>query len=131
LVLPVARLGSGILLPAGEHTLTLGFDMDLAFDGLQANAINAGDVSFHPRLGTEFLYKGVVALRAGVSRITHSETLGWDATPTVGAGLNIKQFSINYGFGDFAGLASDLGYSHRISARLVLEQPSMERSKRR
>lgn len=129
LVLPVARIGSGFLVPAGEHMLTLGFDVDLAFDGLQANAISAGDVSFHPRLGTEFLYKGVVALRAGVSRITNSEKFGWDATPTVGAGLNIKQFSINYGFGDFAGLASDLGYSHRISASLTLEQPSMERQR--
>lgn len=126
-VLPVARLGSGVILPMGESSFTLGLDVDLAFDGQQAYAFNAGDVSFHPRVGTEFNYKGVVALRAGLSNIMASERYGLDMTPTVGAGLQIKQFAVDYGFGDFAGLASDLGYSHRISARLTLEQAGLRR----
>lgn len=127
LVLPVARLGTGYLLPLGPNTLALGFDVDLAFDGQQAFALNAGDISFHPRFGTEFSYKGVVALRAGINRIQHSEQHGWDFTPSVGTGLTLNQLSINYGFGDFAGWVSDLGYTHRISLRLVLEQPRFER----
>ena len=70
----------------------------------------------------------MVAIRAGLSNITNSERFGWSATPTVGAGLRLKQLTVDYGFGDFAGLASDLGYSHRISARLTFWQDSWRRS---
>lgn len=128
-VLPVARLGSGVMLPVGsENTLTVGMDVDLAFDGYQSYAFNAGDVSFHPRVGTEFSYKDVVALRAGISRVTNSEQYGLDLEPSVGAGLRLKQVHVDYGFGDFGGLASDLGFSHRISVQLTLEQPGLQRS---
>lgn len=120
-VLPVARLGSGVVLPLGGDTrMAVGLDVDLAFDGQQANAFNAGDVSFHPRLGTEVSYKDLVALRAGVSRVTRLEGEGLSLTPTVGAGLQFRQLAVDYGFGDFAGLASDLGYSHRLSLQLRL-----------
>ncbi|QXD15752.1 PorV/PorQ family protein [Rhodocaloribacter litoris] len=122
LVLPVARLGTGVIVPVGlESSFTLGLDVDLAFDGQQAFVLNAGDVSFHPRLGTEFLYKGVLAFRAGVNRVFFDE--GVSLTPSVGTGLHIRQLSIDYGFGDFAGLSSDLGFSHRISLQLRLERP--------
>lgn len=129
LVLPVARLGSGIILPTGENALVLGFDVDLAFDGQQANVINLGNVSFHPRVGAEFTYRDVLSFRAGLNRITHSEAYGFDMTPSIGTGINLKQVSVDYGFGDFAGLVSDLGYSHRISVKLTLEQPSLRRNK--
>ncbi len=122
LVLPVARFGSGVILPVGlESQLILGLDVDMAFDGQQAFVLNAGDLSFHPRLGTEFLYKGVLAFRAGINRVLLHE--GLSLTPSVGTGLHIKQLSIDYGFGDFAGLSSDLGFSHRISLQLRLERP--------
>ncbi len=129
LVLPVLRLGSGAVLPlATHHQLTLGLDMDVAFDGRQAFALNAGDVSFHPRVGAEYSYRGLVALRAGLNRLQVGDNIGVDVTPSVGAGLNIEQFSIDFSFGDFAGLAAeDLGYTYRISARLRLEQPRFKR----
>jgi hypothetical protein len=69
----------------------------------------------------------VVAVRGGVNRIQYGEDLGWSVTPSVGAGINVEQFSINYAFGDFGGASSELGYSHRISAQLRLEQPALER----
>ena len=115
LVLPVARMGAARLIPTSGGTLTLAADLDMAFDGQQANAINAGDVSFHPRLGAEYSYGGVVALRAGLARIRHVEGEGLDLTPTVGAGVSFRGISVDYGFGDFAGMVSELGYSHRIS----------------
>ncbi len=127
LVLPVARLGSGVVLPLGANALAIGMDVDLAFDGQRANVINIGDVSFHPRVGTEFTYRDVISFRAGVNRIAYSDRFGFDATPSVGTGLNLKQVSIDYGFGDFAGLVSDLGFSHRISVKLTLEQPGLKR----
>ncbi|NBB75620.1 MAG: PorV/PorQ family protein [Bacteroidetes bacterium] len=129
LVLPVARLGSGIVLPIGTaHRVTLGLDVDLAFDGQQAFVPNVGDVSFHPRIGGEYSYKDVVALRAGVNRMQVGDDIGLDVTPSVGAGLTLDQFSIDVSFGDFTGLtAEDLGYSYRISAQLRLEQPGLKR----
>ena len=127
LVLPVARLGAGYILPLGLSRLVLATDLDVAFDGQQAFVLNAGDISFHPRIGAEYTYKDVVSLRAGVSRLLVGGDFGLDLTPTVGAGLRLNQVSLDYGFGDFTGLSSDLGFSHRISARLVLQQPRMQR----
>lgn len=127
-VLPVARLGSGYVAEFGDHSVVLGADVDLAFDGQRSYAMSAGDISFHPRLGTEYNYRGIVALRAGLSNITASERYGWNATPTVGAGLRMNQLTVDYGFGDFAGLESDLGYSHRISASLTFWQDSWRRT---
>ncbi|MEM9666221.1 MAG: hypothetical protein AAF970_14890 [Bacteroidota bacterium] len=83
---------------------------------------NAGDVSFHPRVGAEYSYREVVALRAGISRFTHSERYGLNVTPSVGAGLRLRQISVDYSFGDFAGLTSDLGFSHRVSLQVSLRR---------
>ncbi len=127
LVLPVLRLGSGYMIHYTQSDLTLAFDVDVAFDGQQANAINLGDASFHPRLGAEYMYKGVVALRGGFGRIQHSSRDGWDVTPSVGAGFRLKQIQIDYGFGDFAGLISELGFSHRISLKLSVMQERFRR----
>lgn len=129
IVLPVARLGAGLELPLTEELgLTLGADLDLAFDGQRAYAFHAGDVSFHPRLGTELSYKGVVALRAGISDVTSSERFGTQLTPTVGVGLNVASFQIDYGFGDFGGIRQELGYSHRISLTFTLHERRFARA---
>jgi hypothetical protein len=126
---PVARIGTGYALPLGTSSLTIGADVDLAFDGQEAYAFNAGPVSLHPRVGTEFNYRGVIALRAGVARLAPGPNDELQFTPALGAGLQLAQVSLDYGFGDFAGATSDLGLTHRIAARLTLEQPRMARSK--
>ena len=128
LVLPVLRMGAGYTLPFQKSHLLLAADLDIAFDGQQAFVLNAGDVSFHPRIGVEYGFADVVFLRGGISRLLVSDELGVDVTPNVGAGLKLNQFTIDYGFGDFAGVSSDLGFSHRISARLILQQPRLKRS---
>jgi len=129
LVLPVARLGAGGTWPVGTgHQLTVGLDVDVAVDGQRAFVPNIGDVSFRPRLGAAFSYKGVAELRAGVQRLQYGKDIGLDLTPSVGAGLDLKQVSIDFSFGDFAGLtAEDLGYSYRVSVQLRLEQPGLQR----
>ena len=131
LVLPVARLGSAYALPLTEDIgLNLGFDLDLAFDGQQTYVLNAGDLSFRPRFGTEVTYRGLVALRAGIADVTTSERYGTQLTPTLGAGLALDQINVDYGFGDFGGLQSELGSTHRISVMLTLEQPRFARADR-
>lgn len=126
---PVARLGTGYAVPFGTSSLTLGADFDLAFDGQESYAFNAGPMSIHPRVGTEFNYRGVLALRAGVARISPGPDDELQFTPALGAGLRLAQVSLDYGFGDFAGATSDLGLTHRIAARLTLERPGASRAK--
>ena len=128
LVLPVVRFGSGIILPVAANDLVLGFDLDVAFDGQKAFAPNIGELSFHPRLGAEYSLNEVLFFRAGLNRISYSEQFGIDMTPSVGTGIQLRQLALDYGFGDFAGLASDLGFSHRISLRLSLQQPGLRRA---
>ena len=127
LVLPVLRLGAGYTMPMKQSALVFALDMDVVFDGQQAFALNTGEISYHPRLGVEYTYNDVIALRGGINRLLVSDDIGFDVTPNVGAGLRLNQFSIDYGFGDFAGVSSDLGFSHRIAARLVLQQPKLKR----
>ena len=129
LILPVMRLGSGLVLGAGLlSTVTLGMDLDVAFDGQQANAINAGRVSFHPRAGAEYSFRQVIAIRAGINRLASSDQYGLDLVPSVGAGLRLRALSVDYGFGDFGGFASELGYTHRISVQFRLQRSGFRRT---
>jgi hypothetical protein len=122
LVMPVARLGAATdLALTDDLSLGVGADLDLAFEG-QAYSANIGDLAFRPRLGTELSYRGIVALRAGISDVIVSDRFGTQITPTVGAGLNMGTLALDYGFGDFGGLQSDLGFSHRVSLRYTLQR---------
>ena len=113
---PVVRLGAATTTALGaDLALTLAADLDLAFEGYKANALNTGRVSYEPRAGGEVVYRDVLALRAGVSDVTVNETYGTQVTPTVGAGVRLGALSVDYGFGDFGGLTGELGQSHRIS----------------
>lgn len=116
IVLPVARLGAATTASLSDDVgLTLAADLDLGFDGQKANVFNAGDVSFRPRVGGEMTFRDLLAFRAGVADVTTNERFGTQLTPTVGAGVNLGALSVDYGFGDFGGLASELGYAHRVS----------------
>jgi len=125
LVLPVLRLGSayGWGVPGGR--LALALDLDLSFDGQSANVIDVGDgaVAFHPRMGFEYSFRDVIALRGGIARVLWTQDEGLDLTPAVGSGLRIGRFVVDYGFGDFSGLVSELGYSHRVSVAVSLDRP--------
>ena len=115
-VLPVARLGAATTTQLSDDIgLTLAADLDLAFDGQKANVFNAGDVSFQPRVGGEMVYRDLLAFRAGISDVTTNERFGTQLTPTVGAGVRLGALGVDYSFGDFGGLASELGYAHRVS----------------
>jgi len=130
LILPVARLGSGVIIPLANEGLTnftIGADLDLRFDGLETYSLNGGGMSFHPRIGGELNLNGLVALRGGVGNIGVSDKYGLEYSPSVGAGVNVRQISFDYGFGNFAGLSSGLGYSHRVSFMVTLEQPRLRR----
>ena len=121
-MLPLVRLGASRTLPVRPGDLTIAMDVDVAFDGATANHISLGGTALHPRLGAELLVAERVALRGGFNRIQHVKGEGLDLTPSLGAGFRFGRAAIDYGFGDFAGLVADLGYSHRISAQYRFRQ---------
>jgi len=132
IVLPVARLGAGIVAWPVRRDLALnaGLDLDLAFDGQRSYAFNAGEVSFHPRVGAELVYREAVALRVGISDVTSSERFGTQLTPTAGAGLALGPLAVDYSFGDFGGIRQELGYSHRVSLTYALRHERFARPDR-
>jgi hypothetical protein len=85
-------------------------------------------VSYHPRIGAELSIANAVALRAGIGDVAYNDDIGLQLTPSVGAGLAVKEFDVDYAFGDFTGMASDLGYSHRLSLKITMEQPKFRRT---
>ena len=116
IVLPVVRLGASTAVPLSDDIgLTLATDLDLMFDGRVANALDAGGVSFHPRAGAEMTYRDILAFRLGIIDVASNETFGTQLTPTAGVGIRVGDLGVDYGFGDFGGLASELGYAHRVS----------------
>ena len=115
-VRPVARLGASTQVPFGEtFSFTAAADLDLSFDGQRANVLDAGGLSFRPRLGGELLYRDALAFRAGIADVTTNAAFGTQITPAVGVGLKLGALDVDYSFGDFGGLSSELGYSHRVS----------------
>lgn len=123
-VRPVLRLGAASSRALGaDLALTLAADLDLAFEGYRANALNTGGVSYHPRVGGEVVYRDVLAFRAGLSDLTTNEDYGTQVTPSVGAGVRLGALSVDYGFGDFGGLTGELGQSHRVSVAYRFGEP--------
>ncbi len=61
------------------------------------------------------VYRDLLAFRAGIADVTTNERFGTQLTPTVGAGVRLGALDVDYSFGDFGGLASELGYAHRVS----------------
>lgn len=74
-------------------------------------------MSMEPHLGTELSYKSIIALRAGVTDFITDPVSGFSVSPTLGMGLNVFRFVLDYGFASFSGTTSDLGFTHRISLR--------------
>lgn len=117
-VLPSLKLGASKLFPISDDFLvTAAADVDLLFENRQAYYINLGSMSLEPHVGGEVSYKDVIALRAGVTDFITDPVSGFSVSPTLGMGLNIASFILDYGFASFAGAASDLGFTHRISLR--------------
>ena len=126
LTLPVLRLGGAYHGTYREWKALVSMDLALAFDGQKTYALNTGMISYHPRLGAEVSFRDQVALRMGMHRLIIGPE-GWSVSPTVGAGIHLRQFYIDYGFGNFAGLPAELGFSHRISLRVELDHPRWKR----
>lgn len=124
---PRMILGGGRVFPINKKLSVLGeLNLDVTTDGRRyANLINADPFSIDPRLGAEVNYNNKIFLRTGVGQfqrvLTDTDTTGTDKRtlfqPTLGLGVQIKNFAIDYSFSSLNVQSSAL-YSHFISLRL-------------
>ena len=119
-VKPSLRVGAGRFFDFGDFSLLAAFDTHMRFEGRRTYYLNAGDISFEPNIGAELGYKDLVFIRAGVTDVHLDDRNNFFVSPTLGTGLKIGAFMVDYGFSSFAGIASDLGFTHRISLQLTL-----------
>lgn len=133
---PRIILGGGRYLPiqfrdtTKKAYLLVESNLDITTDGKRyGNLINIKPLSIDPRLGLEFGYNNLFFIRGGVGNF--QRVLSDDDTtntkkrtmfqPTLGLGVKIKNFVIDYSFSSLNVQNSPL-YSHFISLRLDINK---------
>ena len=133
---PRIILGGGRMMPiqfrdsSKKAYLLVETNLDITTDGKRyGNLININPLSIDPRLGLEFGYNNLFYLRGGLGNF--QRVLADDDTtntkkrtmfqPTLGLGVKIKNFAIDYSFSSLNVQNSPL-YSHFISLRLDINK---------
>jgi len=121
LISPTAKLGASYLLNILWGKFTPAIDFDVRFENRQsASNFNLGPVSFDTRLGMEYSYKNIIAIRGGYNDVKQF---------TIGAGVKFPKLNIDYTFATFNESESEsLPDTHRISLILTLEEPKFFRN---
>ncbi|HTR81696.1 MAG TPA: hypothetical protein VMM58_08700 [Bacteroidota bacterium] len=118
LISPTLKIGGAYLFELFGGRLGPALDADVRFENRQfASIAHVGPVSFDPHGGVEYDYKKVVALRVGYNDVK---------SLTLGAGVHLRKLDIDYSFAKFDG-ADQLGNSHRISLRLIIQEDKYRR----
>ena len=118
LVSPTLKFGAAYFFDVFGGRLAPTVDVDLRFENRQfASTANLGPISLDPHAGLEFDFKKTVAVRVGYSDVKQL---------TVGAGLHLRKLDIDYSFARF-GKNDDLGDTHRISLRFLLQEDRFAR----
>ncbi len=115
LSLPYLRSGAAWTQPLGDIRLTTSIDLDVMPEGRETFVINAGPLSFHPRMGVEAVYLNTLFFRAGLAEVATTYDGNLTVSPSLGTGFRVGRLVFDYGFANFAGNASILGNTHRIS----------------
>ncbi|MTI88555.1 MAG: PorV/PorQ family protein [Balneolaceae bacterium] len=116
-VLPSLKIGASRMFNVRDFDILAAVDADLLFENRQAYYINMGSMSVEPHIGTEVTYKNRISLRTGLTDFVTDPEAGFSVSPTLGMGLKLSSFVLDYGFASFAGASSNLGFTHRISLR--------------
>jgi hypothetical protein len=120
LISPTVKVGSAyfVELLGGRFAPTL--DVDVRFENRRSASIaHLGAISADPRVGLEFDFRKMIALRIGYNDIRQV---------TFGAGIHLRKLDIDYSFARF-NAAENIGNTHRISLRLLLEEERFARSR--
>jgi len=119
LISPTLKLGTAYFLNLFNGRFAPTIDVDIRFENRQfASIAHLGPISFDPHMGLEFDYKNTAALRIGYNDVKQL---------TLGAGLHLRKLDIDYSFARF-GKENDLGDTHRISLRLILQEARFARA---
>ncbi len=108
-------------------------DFDMTFDGQRNTVISSNPVSIDPHVGLEANVKDVFFVRAGVTNfqqaLADGDTLNqkkvWIYQPSLGAGVKIKNVTLDYAFSNLANQSNPL-YTHIFSLRLTLVKKETE-----
>jgi hypothetical protein len=118
LITPTVKLGSTYFIELFGGRFAPAVDFDLRFENRRfASVAHVGPVSIDPHVGLEFDFRKIVALRIGYNDIKQI---------TFGAGVHLRKLDVDYSFARFGAL-EDLGNTHRISLRLILEEARFAR----
>ncbi|HEY6953525.1 MAG TPA: PorV/PorQ family protein [Bacteroidota bacterium] len=118
LVSPTMKFGLAYYLDLLGGRFAPTCDVDVRFENRQfASIANVGPISLDPHAGLEFDYKKLVALRIGYSDVKQL---------TLGAGMHFRKLDVDYSFAHFSPL-NDLGDTHRISLRFILQEDRFAR----
>jgi len=118
LVSPTIKVGAAYFIDLLGGRLAPTCDVDIRFENRQfASIAHIGPVSLDPHEGLEFDYHKLIALRVGYSDVKQL---------TLGAGLHFRKLDIDYSFARF-GQEDDLGDTHRISLRFILQEEKLAR----
>ena len=108
-------------------------DLDVTFDGKRNTVISGNPVSIDPHLGLEASIKDVFFIRAGVTNfqeaLADGDTLNqkkvWIYQPSLGAGVKIKNVTLDYAFSNLANQSNPL-YTHIFSLLITLVKKEKE-----
>src|SRR5579883_190020 len=123
LISPTLKLGGAYVIQLGEkHRISPALDVDMRFENRQfASIAHVGPISLDPHEGVEYCYNNVVSVRLGYNDVKQY---------TLGAGIKLPKLTIDYAYANYSSDPTDqLGYSHRISLMVTLEEPKFEREK--
>jgi hypothetical protein len=120
LISPTMKIGSAYFIEVFGGRLAPALDFDVRFENRKsASSFALGPVSFDAHVGTEFMFKDVVAFRVGYNDVKQI---------SFGAGLRLPKLNIDYSFARFAQSAGErLDDTHRISLMFTLESEQFRR----
>lgn len=114
LIAPTFKLGGAYVVKIFGGRLTPSLDLDLRVENRKfSSAANLGPISIDPRFGIEYDFKNIAALRVGYSDIKQI---------TAGVGIHLRKLDVDYAFARFGTQSDNLGDTHRISLRFILEE---------
>ena len=121
LISPTAKIGAAYMLEFLGGKFTPALDFDIRFENRRtASYFNLGPVSFDTRVGLEYNYNNLIAVRGGYNDVKQF---------TIGAGVKLPKLNIDYTFATFnESEVNSLPDTHRISLILTLEEPKFLRS---
>lgn len=109
--------------------ITPSMDLIVQFENRkQSSYANLGRASFDVAVGWEYQYRGVFAVRVGLTDIKDGSAASLQEGSsnlgqfTAGAGLHLPKLQIDYAF-----LEHGLGATHRVSARLTIGEEKFKR----